>query len=83
MKLYPNPSTSDNVFVNFEPETDDPVEVSMVNLVGKSYFRQTVAAEDARGGIHIRPSSSLTNRIYVVMVNQGSRLAKEKIVIQN
>src|SRR5690606_31749807 len=36
MKLYPNPSTSDNVFVNFEPETDDPVEVSMVNLVGKS-----------------------------------------------
>lgn len=83
MKLYPNPSTSDNVFVNFEPETDDPVEVSMVNLVGKSYFRQTVAAEDARGGIHIRPSSSLTNGIYVVMVNQGSRLAKEKIVIQN
>jgi hypothetical protein len=83
MKLYPNPSTSENVFVNFEPETDAPVEVSVVNLVGKSYFRQTLAAEDARGGIQIRPTSTLTNGIYVVIVNQGVRLAKEKIVIKN
>lgn len=83
LRLYPNPSTSDNIFVNLEPESDSPVEINLVNLVGKSYFRQTVQPADVRNGVQIRPQSSLTNGIYVVIVNQGSKLAKEKIVIRN
>jgi hypothetical protein len=83
LSLYPNPTTADNIFVQFNAVGDAPVEIKMVDVAGKAYYKDIVTASAARNGIRVSPDTRTLNGIYVIIVNQGTNVKKERVVIQN
>ncbi len=82
VNVYPNPARADNIFVRLEPETDAPVEIQMLDLVGKSFYSKTFEADEVRQGVAIQPANRVIPGIYVLVANQGRIIGKEKVIVR-
>jgi hypothetical protein len=79
--VFPNPSTQDKLYVKVESVVDGPVDVKMVDMMGRPYFRNTFSKEEIRVGAKITPTSRLLHGMYVIVVNQGKTTKKHKVII--
>jgi hypothetical protein len=83
LDVYPNPVSSDNITVRVSSESNEPVDVNLIDIMGKSYYRNVFTNGELQGGTRITPASTLINGMYVVVVKQGKYTVKEKIIIKN
>jgi hypothetical protein len=83
VNIFPNPSSQDNIQVKVDTKIDGPVDVKMVDMMGRPYYRNTFTRDQIRAGAKINPNSSLINGMYVLIVNQGTATVKQKILIKN
>ena len=81
--VYPNPTTSDalNVVVNTSVEL--PVEIQMLDLMGSTKFERILSQEESGNGLAIALPSGLSTGMYVVLVRQGNRIVKRKVLVRN
>ena len=83
MDIYPNPSTpSDNITVQVTG-THDPVKIKLMDIMGKSYYENTVEADHFATGIQIIPSEQLIKGIYIMVINQGNKTLKQKVIVKD
>ena len=83
VNIYPNPSTSENVFVQVESLHEGPVQVKMIDMMGRPHYTNTHSAEELQRGTTLKPNHLLINGVYLIVVNQGKRVEKERVVIKN
>lgn len=82
MDIYPNPirpSESMNVVIN---GTSEPVKVKLLDLMGKSYYEKTFAADDLTLGTQILPNEQLIQGLYIMVIHQGNRTVKQKVIVK-
>lgn len=82
VSVYPNPTTQDNIHVMVETVLPAPVQVLLVDPVGRSLFEATFQPEEILHGISIAPPGVMNTGMYVVRVTQGRMVAREKVVIK-
>jgi hypothetical protein len=83
VNVFPNPSTADNIHVTVRTVIDGPVDVKMVDMMGRPFFRNTFSKEHVEAGAKISPSSALLPGMYVIIVNQGNATSKKKIIVRD
>ncbi|MEO5602060.1 MAG: PA14 domain-containing protein, partial [Cyclobacteriaceae bacterium] len=82
MDIYPNPirpSESMNVVINGSSE---PVKVKLMDLMGKSYYEKTFSADDLTLGTQILPTEQLIQGIYIMVIHQGNKTVKQKVIVK-
>ncbi len=81
--VYPNPSTKDNIFVRVSSPANGPVQIRMINSLGRAVIDQSYDAKTVSDGVKLTSTESINNGIYVILVNHGNAVIKKKILIQN
>lgn len=83
LDVYPNPVSSDNITIRVATESTEPVDVNLIDIMGKSFYRNVFSQSEVQTGARITPASTLINGMYVVVVKQGKYTVKEKVIIKN
>jgi hypothetical protein len=83
VNVYPNPVASNNITVIVNTASDAPVEIKMIDIMGKTYYHNSFSRHEVSRGTRITPPSTLLNGMYVLIVNQGKYTVKEKVMIKN
>jgi hypothetical protein len=80
--VYPNPSTSDNVNVSIRTSFDGPVQVRLIDLLGKEQYVGTFEGPEIRNDLKLL-LPYLSDGIYVLSITQGQRQIKQKLMVKN
>jgi hypothetical protein len=83
VNVFPNPVASNNITLLVNTASKEPLNVDLIDIMGKSYYRNTFTPEEVREGAPISPNSTLINGMYVIVVKQGKYTAKQKVLIRN
>ncbi len=69
LRVYPNPSQADNVFISFQLNDNATVELSVIDLYGKQ--QAIVSESEMTSGVHklYVETSDLTTGIYIIQLN--------------
>lgn len=83
LNIFPNPSSSDNIYVQVASADNALVQVRLVDLMGRAYYQHVFTPDQILQETRITPDAPLLNGIYVIHVTQGDALVRKKIVIRN
>jgi hypothetical protein len=59
----------------------DAANVRLVNSLGTVFFENNISKENLKNGVKIQSNSILRPGIYVVLVNSGEKILRQKLVI--
>jgi predicted esterase len=81
--IYPNPARpTENIRLNFAG-SKDPVNIRLLDMMGNSYYENTLSIDDLSGGVEIAPTQQLTKGIYVLMIRQGTKTRKQTLIVKD
>ena len=85
MTVYPNPTTSSEVAVNFNLATDTEVTLRLLSIDGSSTRVTYMNGENMRSGTHTErlDISSIANGVYIVQISTPTGILNEQLVVQN
>lgn len=85
VSVFPNPLTaSEDLNVQVESKNaDQPVHVSLVNMMGQPYYDRTFGAGELTSGALVRPNEKLYKGIYIMVVKQGDTTIRQRVVIRD
>ncbi|MFZ6012902.1 MAG: fibronectin type III domain-containing protein, partial [Bacteroidota bacterium] len=84
LDVFPNPlSSSQTINVRLQTFQSGPVQVKLMDMVGKSFYENTFDASYLSEGAAIMPRETLNNGIYVIIANQGKNAVKQKVIIKD
>jgi hypothetical protein len=82
--VYPNPIQSgEGLSLRVTGGNVEPVHISVVNVMGTSYFQQVFENEELTNDITIVPQQALDQGIYVVVVKQGKKEVRTRIIVKD
>jgi hypothetical protein len=82
--VYPNPIQSGEALsLKVTGSNVAPVHVSVVNVMGTSYFQQVFENEELTNDITIIPQQALDQGIYIVVVKQGKKEIRTRIIVKD
>ena len=82
VSVFPNPTTQDNIQVQVETVINEPVQVRLIDPVGRDLFQGVYQPEEISRGILITAPGILNTGIYLVLVQQGKIRQHRKVVIR-
>ena len=83
MEFYPNPSRpGDDITLHVNGQKES-VNIKLIDLMGKSYYDNTISAGEYASGIQITPRQQLTKGIYIILVQQGSEIRKQTLIVND
>jgi hypothetical protein len=84
LSVYPNPSNEHeniNLIVS-SPNSENRVHVSLVSMVGETFYQKSFDAKEIAAGTAILPERSMMKGVYVLIVRNGAETIKERIIIK-
>jgi hypothetical protein len=81
--VYPNPASQNDLNLRVETASERPVVVRIVDFSGREVYRSEFRPEEVAAGIQILPSAALYDGLYIMMINQGDEIVRERISIKN
>lgn len=79
--VYPNPASADNINLQLQGMEEAPVRVRITDQMGREIFAETFDSPSIVSGRQLAlPSAS--NGVYILMVNQGQRQLRKKLVVK-
>lgn len=83
VNIYPNPASADNLNLRLSGFADAPVEVRMVDQVGREVYVNTFESPALTEGRQLALPPSSKGGVYILMVNQGTRQLRTKVLLQD
>ena len=83
LSVYPNPASSDNINIQLEGVDALPVEVRIVDQVGRELYVNTFDHQAVTAGQPLVLPAPAKGGIYILMVNQGQRQLRKKVVLKD
>jgi chitodextrinase len=80
--IYPNPLRPTDDLTMVVPDGNQPVSVKLMDLMGKSYYENTFLEGELSTATQIRPNQQLTKGIYIMVVEHGNKITKQKIIVK-
>ncbi|MEX2230977.1 MAG: PA14 domain-containing protein [Cyclobacteriaceae bacterium] len=81
--IFPNPSRPNEVITLHLTGTQERVNIKLMDMMGKSYYENTLTIDDFGVGIQITPREQLTKGIYILMIHQGSKTRKRTLIVKD
>ncbi len=81
ISIYPNPSNSDNIILDFGNKIEESVAVEMKNSAGQDIFRKEFSTFNYSNNKILIPVHGLPNGIYLIKVYNGIFIYYSKLVI--
>jgi hypothetical protein len=82
VNIFPNPSTQDNINVKLQSVQNTPVQIQMIDMVGRTFASQIVDLLQAAEGVKLTPVEHLRPGVYIISVKQGETTARQRVVIR-
>jgi hypothetical protein len=82
ISLYPNPATSDNIFLKGRMDRDQVVKITIIDLMGKEVFNTVKEGSLLEDGLQVVPAMRLKAGIYFLILEENSRKRKIKFIIR-
>src|SRR5690606_17626732 len=83
LNVYPNPVSTPEVYLKLKTSnTESPVSVKIVDLLGKVHMNRSFEANELINELSL-DRSSLSGGIYIFLVQQADRVIKKKVIIDN
>lgn len=82
--VFPNPSREFeilNVSVQAE-DTMEPVRVQLINMAGRPLYDQVFSPRDLEAGSQVTPNEKLPRGLYIMVIKQGNRTVRERVLVQ-
>ncbi|HEY8938479.1 MAG TPA: fibronectin type III domain-containing protein, partial [Cyclobacteriaceae bacterium] len=79
--VYPNPAPRTNVNFKISSSSSADIHVQLVDLLGKTSFSKLMSITEAEDGYKLETSVSLKNGVYFVVIDQGNKTIKKKLVV--
>lgn len=80
--VYPNPASADNIRLELQGMAESPVQVKIVDQMGRELYAQTFETPGLASGQQLALPSSAQGGVYILMVNQGERQLRKKVVVK-
>jgi hypothetical protein len=81
--VYPNPTTSDNIFVKGRTSSDGAVSIGVMDVLGRSVYSSETEAEALLEGFQVQPRTPLKAGIYFLILEENSRKRKIRFIIRD
>lgn len=82
VSVYPNPAAEDHLNVLVETVLPAPVEVRLLDPLGRNLFEGVFQPGEISQGVRITPAGRMDNGLYVVSVTQGKVRVRRKVVVK-
>ena len=79
---YPNPASADNLNLTLGGMEESPVEVRLVDQLGRELFAQVYENPGLASAQQLILPPSAQGGVYIVMVNQGQRQLRKKVIVR-
>ena len=84
LEVFPVPSRPENLTVSLRSPDPDDVCIRVFSMSGKLVYTEYFGYQALSQGIPIQPESGpLTDGVYIILVNQGSREIRRKFIIRD
>jgi len=80
--IYPNPSRSEEMHIQIQGNPDEPVRLHILDYSGREVYRGEQMPDDQAGATLLSPDRSLPPGMYIVIVRQGVREIRQRIVVK-
>ncbi|MGC1242340.1 MAG: prolyl oligopeptidase family serine peptidase [Chryseosolibacter sp.] len=83
LSVYPNPASPDNINIRLQGVEAFPVEVRMVDQVGRELYSNVFDHEAVSAGQSLVLPAPAKGGIYILMIRQGQRQLRKKVVLKD
>jgi hypothetical protein len=80
--VYPNPSQPNEDLTLVVNGSEDPINIRLMDMMGKSYYDNTVSPKDY-SEIHITPTDQLTKGMYIILIQQGEKTQRKTLIVKD
>jgi len=80
LKVYPNPVTNNQFFIESPSGIEGNLKVKVVNLLGQEVFSQSFEASE--GAVKMQPKTQLQSGVYLVNISNGTNTATKKLIVK-
>ena len=79
--VYPNPATVDNIQLELRGMEEVPVQVRIVDQLGRAVYDNTFESPAVVAGQQLRLPANSGGGVYILLVNQGNRQLRRKVMV--
>jgi dienelactone hydrolase len=80
--VYPNPASADNINLELQGLEESPVEVRIVDQLGREIYAESFDSPSLASGKQLSLPASSQGGVYILMINQGQRQLRKKVVVR-
>lgn len=80
--VYPNPANADNINFDLRSAEEGPVQVRIIDGLGRELYNNTFESPALAAGQKLTLPRDSRAGVYVLMVNQGQRQLRRKVVVK-
>ncbi|HET9485928.1 MAG TPA: T9SS type A sorting domain-containing protein [Chryseosolibacter sp.] len=81
--VYPNPASADNINLQLQGMENLPVEVRIVDQLGRELYKNTFDSPSLSNGQQLTLPTPAKGGVYIVMIDQGGRQLRKKVVLKD
>lgn len=82
LNVYPNPATADNLHLQMQGLADAPVRVRIVDQLGRELYANVFESPALTQGQQLLLPPASKGGVYILMVDQGQRQLRRKMVLR-
>lgn len=80
LKVYPNPVTANQFFIELPTQQGESLNVKLVNLLGQEVYSKSL--DISENVVRIQPETQLQSGVYLVKISNGSQEATKKLIVK-
>lgn len=80
LKVYPNPVTQNQFFIQLPTQQGESLSVKLVNLLGQEVYSKSLDVSE--GIVKIQPETQLQSGVYLVNISNGTSTATKKLIVK-
>jgi len=80
LKVYPNPVTANQFFIELPTQQGESLNVKLVNLLGQEVYSKSL--DISENVVRIQPEIQLQSGVYLVKISNGSQEATKKLIVK-
>ena len=82
-EVYPNPASANNITLQLQGMQEGPVQVRIVDQLGRELFAETFDSPALTQGHELELPATAQGGVYILMVNQGQKQLRKKVVLRD